>query len=321
MSSTKPKPVHKTPLITLETFRAGFMKPEGYAAEDISKAIIDLCSKGRDYTEPQKLALEKFKYRGSWNLLEPANADDLRTWLDIFNNMFFNGVLTGYCTLGFFEPKRGGWYRTVKAYCETQSPGDGHDPRYKIERPRSHLAIRRRLPDNNGPEFRIKCYQIFAIYVCRCDGCDEKNREFSIMGGHHKAWIAAAHAIEQADKPLVPAAHGHSDGEFLSECIEQDAILGRSLNFEINKETGLAAAVQNGAKLPPDPELRMLGVNILRVWRIMQRYRETKSRGFRKEQREKQLMKANLCLRGHWTLDGGARIIKISEEDLDEDKD
>ncbi|PMD45413.1 hypothetical protein L207DRAFT_578331 [Hyaloscypha variabilis F] len=77
------------------------------------------------------------------------------------------------------------------------------------------------------------------------------------MGGHHKAWIAAAHAIEQADKPLVPAAHGHSDGEFLSECIEQDAILGHSLNFELNKETGLAAAVQNGAKLPPDPELRI----------------------------------------------------------------
>jgi len=78
-------------------------EPGSYSAEDLSKAIIDLLHPKSKYTKQQLRGREKFKHCGSWNLFDTENTKDLKNYYDIFNDVFFNGVLKGLCTLG--EPK------------------------------------------------------------------------------------------------------------------------------------------------------------------------------------------------------------------------
>ncbi|KAE9375786.1 hypothetical protein N431DRAFT_454394 [Stipitochalara longipes BDJ] len=325
MTASRPKPIHKTPPITRENFQAGYIKPQSYAAEDISKAIIDLVSIDRRYTERQEQGLEKFKNRGSWNLYEPENAHDLWVFFDIFNDVFFNGVLSGHCTMAFFEPRRS--YIGTAAFCDTQHPNIVHDPRYRIERPRCHLAIKKQNKSsykNFSPEVRIRGYQssllhemlhaVFAIYTCFCDGCDEKNRSYVLQGnGHSEPWLAAAHAIEQADK-VVFEDHEEED-ECGDECIEKHAILGLSLELDLHKNMAVASTVQEGANLPPDADLRRLGIDFMEVWEALQDKRKEEAENHRKEQRKRQLRKSNHCLRDHWIVDSDA----VFNEDANED--
>ena len=126
MNSPKPNFIHKTPAITVDDFMPGHLKPQSYSAEDLSKTIIDLVGIDWEYTERQERDFANFKNRGSWNLYKPENIHDLWVFFDIFNDMFFNGVLTSYCTLGFHEPGDD----KPSAFCQTDYPQFAHDPRY-----------------------------------------------------------------------------------------------------------------------------------------------------------------------------------------------
>ena len=125
-----PEPVHKTPAITCKDFQAGYMKPTSYSGDDISKAIVHLVGHSEDeLTVIQLRGIDKLRSYGVWNIYEPENLHDLKTYFDIFNDVFFNGVLAGYCTMSFFSP-RGGETGT-SAYCLTQYPeGSPRDPRH-----------------------------------------------------------------------------------------------------------------------------------------------------------------------------------------------
>jgi hypothetical protein len=88
---------HKTSPIPLEDFRAGFLKPASYSEEDIAKVMVEhLHREPEDLTDRQKRGLARFKYDGSWNLADTQNIRDLEKFFDIFNDVYFNGVLTGY---------------------------------------------------------------------------------------------------------------------------------------------------------------------------------------------------------------------------------
>ena len=95
MSASEAKRKHNTPPIDIEDFRPGYLKPQSYSTEDISKAIINLVSRSEEtFTERQLRGKQKLKANGSWSLSEPENPDNLTIFFDIFNDVLFNGVLT-----------------------------------------------------------------------------------------------------------------------------------------------------------------------------------------------------------------------------------
>jgi hypothetical protein len=98
------KHTHITPRITREDFQAGYMKPGGYSLEDIAAAIIDNVTRPKEELTPRQMeGLRKFKYHGSWNLAQPEDLANLHKFFDIFNDVYFNGVLTGHCKLEWFD--------------------------------------------------------------------------------------------------------------------------------------------------------------------------------------------------------------------------
>lgn len=138
---SEPKPKHIPPRITRDDFQAGHMKPSSYSLNDISAAIIDHLSRTKgEFTEKQLEGLTNFKYRGSWNFSRPENYEDLKRFFDIYNDVFFNGVLTGYCTLLFFKKPRQGC-ENVAAYCGIELPGRETNPRFRIEGPKAYITI------------------------------------------------------------------------------------------------------------------------------------------------------------------------------------
>jgi len=326
MSTPKPQLVHKTPLVTAEDLLPGHLKPQSYSAEDLSKAIIDLVSTDRAYTERQEQGVAKFRNRGSWNLYEPKNTHDLRVFFDIFNDFFFNGVLAGHCKMGFFEPRPGD--DSYSAFCETEYPQFVHDPRYRVERPGSHLAIEKKnktFRKKYSPEERIRIYQsslihemlhaFFAIYTCICDWCAQKNEGYLLVGnGHEEPWLAAAYAIEQANKTVF---EDHEDNDACEdECIAKHAILGLTLGLTFDKENAVASVVHEGADLPPDVDLRRLGIDFKKMWEALKHCRKYKATTYRREQQDRQLMKSNQCVRDYWIVERTAELLKNPEHDL-----
>lgn len=194
--------------------------------------------------------------------------------------MLFNGVVTGYCNVAFYNPYRWMWYANVGEYCRTGSPNREHQhPRLEIERPSCSINIRK-LDGNQSKEFssmyRVVKYQnrlvhemlhaVFEVYTCYCSGCFKKNRSYLLAGSHGEPWLAAAHVIEQADTVVLPEDHDdeESDHDENGEDNKNDAQKRgikrrRLLGLNLKKDRAVAFDVHNGANLPPESELRRLG--------------------------------------------------------------
>ncbi|KUJ13228.1 uncharacterized protein LY89DRAFT_721287 [Mollisia scopiformis] len=100
-------PNHIPPPISRDTFQAGSMKPHTYSMTAIRDAIIDHLNRSEDeLTERQRLALERYKYQGSWNMSQPTSLENLTKFYNFFNDIFFNGILTGYCKIGTYKAFR-----------------------------------------------------------------------------------------------------------------------------------------------------------------------------------------------------------------------
>ena len=330
MSALEAKPKHNTPPINIQDFRPGYLKPQSYSAEDISKAIIDLVSRsGETFTERQLRGIEKLKACGGWSLAEPENQDNLKTFFDIFNDVLFNGVLTGYCTVSFYNPWRLMWFANVGAYCRTGYTSQEQHQRFKIERPSRNINVVERAHIDRGKErsavYRISVYQdrlvhqmlhaVFQVYTCYCSGCSEKNRNYVLAGSHNEPWLAAAHAIEQADKIVLPDDHddddgnNDEDGEDNKNDEQKRGIKLRTIpGLDLEKNKAVVFSVHNGAKMPPEPELRRLGVDFMKVWGSMKARRKLEAQKHREEQQQRQLMKANQCLRDYWTVESDAEF-------------
>lgn len=93
-----PKQAHIPPRINREDFQAGYMKPLSYSLEDISSAIVDHLSR-EELTERQLEGLAKFKSNGGWTYVNPEDPDNLKKWFEILNSVFFNGILSDYCSM------------------------------------------------------------------------------------------------------------------------------------------------------------------------------------------------------------------------------
>ena len=262
---------HKTSPIPLEEFQVGFLKPASYSEEDIADVMVKhLNRKPEDITTRQKEGLARFKYNGSWSLAKTENLGDLEKFFDIFNDVYFNGVLTGYARinrLSWLDMQRRFGYGGPEGFCQPIRQGNELDPRFRIMKPSVEIAISTAFTGTKM--YRIQnhllillhemVHAIFFIFKCGCDhGCLRKT-----LGGYHDVrwpkyhnihWQAVAHAVEEADRET-----GH--------------LLG--LNLDLRRELCLANDVHRGGlNLPNDAVLRLLGLDIRRILKMQKYLRE-----------------------------------------------
>ena len=158
-------------------------------------------------------------------------------------------------------------------------------------------------------------HAFFDIYTCICDGCDQKNSSYLLAGnGHGEPWLAAAYAIEQADKTVFDDDHQTHDSCGY-ECITKHPILGLTLGLDFNREVAVATTIQEGADLPPDFDLRRLGIDFKEMWEALQECREIKAAKSRSEQQDRQLMKSNTWLKVYWNVESTTELNKKSGYD------
>ncbi|KAN0090520.1 hypothetical protein V8E51_019099 [Hyaloscypha variabilis] len=239
---------HKTSPIPLEEFQVGFLKPASYSEEDIADVMVKhLNRKPEDITTRQKEGLARFKYNGSWSLAKTENLEDLEKFFDIFNDVYFNGVLTGYARinrLSWLDMQRRFGYGGLEGFCQPIRQGNELDPRFRIMKPSVEIAISTAFTGTKM--YRIQnhllillhemVHAIFFIFKCGCD---------------HGS---VAHAVEEADRET-----GH--------------LLG--LNLDLRRELCLANDVHRGGlNLPNDAVLRLLGLDIRRILKMQKYLRE-----------------------------------------------
>ena len=283
---------HKTSPIPLEEFKAGFLKPASYSEEDIAKVMVEhLSRKPKDLTDRQKEGLARFKYNGSWNLADTENIRDLEKFFDIFNDVYFNGVLTGYGKvelLSSYHLKKRFFRSPPAAFCQPIRPGNEIDPRFKIEKPSFIIVLGKDYFIHRDAIKEIRTslcillhemvHAILFIFKCGCNyGCSQKT-----LGGYHNVpWQTVAYAIEKAD-----SIQGH--------------LLG--LDLELWRERSLAHDISKGGlNLPNDAVLRSLGLDFCVLGRDLASYKEQaawKAKSYWWSPLSP--LKANRCLRNDW---------------------
>ncbi|KAE9375785.1 hypothetical protein N431DRAFT_463849 [Stipitochalara longipes BDJ] len=300
-----PKQSHVTPLITMENFQAGHLKPLSYSTEDICTAIINHLNRTKEEMGKTQLkSLERFQYNIGIATTDPDSPEELKKWFDILNAMVFNNILSGYCEIEFFPRTRSerSWVG-CGCYSRPCFPGDNLDSRFRSEKLKIHIGIRktvthffksksytRRAYYYRSDLIHAMLHAAFQLYACRCDnGCGEKLAEsYSRYGGHDMLWLAAAHAIEQADKVIVEGDNQKGDTK------------GVYLELHLNAARSL---VRCWDYIPPDIELRQVGLDIKAVRDELADWRETNPSNHEAEQRARHLMKANRCLKEDWIVD------------------
>jgi hypothetical protein len=305
--------VHVSPPIPPEDFEIGRMKPLSYTREALSAAIVrnvrrsldpeqSWTSGGRtrggsgtkNLSPRQKQAIDRFKYQGNWSLSEPSNTQDIKKFFEIFDDVYFGGLLKGYCQFEFpstldCQDKRYGLdppLGTSKVFLP-KGKFRPRDTRFQIEKP--YVVISIQLDNSKNMYDRIKNYlevllhemlhAIFFIYTCRCEhGCTQRH-SYEAGGGpylesHHLGWQAAAFAVEEADR--------------VGRCL-----LG--LSIEVDRDTNMVYDMQLGHILPHDAALRSAGLDIVDirkklVWLRACQVRDTKGIANTKS------FKANSCI-------------------------
>lgn len=239
--------------------------------------------------------MARFKYDGTWSLGQPENNRDLEKFFTIFNDVYFNGVLTGYCQIDLLSvwSLRGRFgTRPPLGFCQPIRPGNETDPRFKFEILSVHIVVSDHWKQKPATE-RIQSYlwillhemihAIFFIFKCGCDyGCSQKTlggyRDVRLPGYHNIRWQAVAYAIEEADSG-GPGSLG--------------------LNLKLKRERSFAWDVQQGGFNPPNyVVLRSLGLDIHEILQDIKWMRP--SQPSERWTDRGPLLATNKCLRNDW---------------------
>ncbi|KUJ15434.1 uncharacterized protein LY89DRAFT_670906 [Mollisia scopiformis] len=298
--------LHEPPSISPEEFEFGRLKPLSHSAESISKAIIQfnkretysVYSMAEDPCPRRRMGAENFKHHGTWNLGNPHNLEDIKKYFGYFNDVYFNGLLTGYCTLELVDggAMKRRYGSDCGGRCQPYFPGEEIDSRHKATKPQIIITIRS-LANYRDKYAAIKEYHLvilhemlhamFDIFECRCyRGClDRTNREAS--GGHHIAWQAAAKALERG------------------------VWLGANpfdLYFDLRREVCLAADMMLGNKLPNEATLRILRLDIELILKSLKEQRAEENQDLKERSAWSRLIRAsNSCISKQQTVDAWDR--------------
>ncbi|TVY68976.1 hypothetical protein LSUE1_G006083 [Lachnellula suecica] len=283
---------HFMPVIAREDFEIGCMKPLSYSREEISKAIVDNVKRlsSGDMSPRQVEAVARMKYLGTVNVMQPENLEDFHKWFGFFNDLYFGGLLKGYCRIETYNFKDMG--KRVDGHCRgyfhIDIPGQELDPRFRKETVDGHIAILRydvgyyrEIGSSHftDPFTRWKNYfdtllheMLHAVdgiygYYCLESCCAEVEETW----GHDIYWQAAAQALED------------------SKVLGWYPQLGRT--------ESLCVDVEGGYILPDEIVLRSLGLDITQ---ILTKQRQVKAYFHEEEVRPPA---ANRCIRGDWIVD------------------
>jgi hypothetical protein len=162
----------------------------------VSKALVENIRKVTwgPKTRRQKEALRRLKYHGTINVMNPESHDELMKWFGFFNDLYFGGLLKGFCRIEIFKPEYTSTRHNyeIDGYSELEYSRNERDPRFKRETEQVLIAIcdknwSRSLSPKRESEYldsfnRARSYQetlihemlhsIFSIYQCDCEhGC------------------------------------------------------------------------------------------------------------------------------------------------------
>jgi hypothetical protein len=110
-------------------------------------------------TPRQKEALARYKHQGTWSIAQSENYDGFWKWFGFINDLFFGGLLTGFCRIDILEHRS--WMQvrataSTMAYSDWYLPGQGRDPRYNLEAPYCLIAFA--SSGDRDPTVRIQHY-------------------------------------------------------------------------------------------------------------------------------------------------------------------
>ncbi|KUJ13229.1 uncharacterized protein LY89DRAFT_737207 [Mollisia scopiformis] len=289
------RPKH-TPLpIALEGFVPGGLKPEAYSISDLASVLITHIRR-TDLTSIQQRGLTRYKYQGSLNWGEPGNVSDMKKFFDIFNDVYFNGVLTGYCKLGTVQPKNSKspeFLRYDYVYSCVLRKGKCRDARYKRDETFAYIMYEEEPPNSakvfdstwrklNGllAEMVLVC---FSIFHCSCEhGCQAKSTIRNRWRGYDVHCQAVAYTIEISSKRK----------DLLGMGTELNGL--RRIVLPVRAGDELPEAVElNQAELESGFDVEELRTGVKRILPI-----DMFSLGFEEER----VCKRNVCLRSHWPV-------------------
>ncbi|KAE8444462.1 hypothetical protein EG329_000553 [Mollisiaceae sp. DMI_Dod_QoI] len=293
------KPRHVPPSICRQDLQAGKMKPSAYSMEAVCDALVDHLSQSKDQlTNTQKDAMERYKYQGSWNLARPINLEDLRKFYNLFNNIFFNGILTGYCVLNTYKGAFH-WLDGEKAYCNIKYKGHWTgDPSFKREHTTITLMFQEREPEWDpcveiqtilGYLLHEMCHAALCLFTCQCThGCQETIEVERAFFYHGPFFQTVAHAIENA-------------------CLGKDCAQLFNTELDLERGSSMLPALRDAVE-PEEPGLSQMvqdmGLDMKEFMKSLSRENESQEKKNLIERNCVRLEEKNVCVARCWTEGG-----------------
>lgn len=297
-NDSKSDQVHDHPPICRDNFEPGALNPSSNSMKSLCDALIDNLDRlDKDPTSRQSKAIERFKYQGHTNFAQPTNLEDLRRFFEIFNDIFFNGVLLGYCTVGIYSDSH---RDREEAYCSNTFRGtwsNGRDPRYLKERDEFQLMFKIR-PASKTPwrEFLYvlgillheMAHAFLSLYGCQCGhGCFEDWTIEDEFFGHGPFWQRITRAMEGTRR-------GPRDKMF------------NELPLDLGRQHSMAKAVADGAVLPVEPLLTKVmhdwGFDPKEFFEDIEEMRKENKDTARKTKVLERINLKNICHAGRWIV-------------------
>lgn len=222
--SISPAEGQHTPRLLREMFESGMLQPQTYSEEDISATLIKFWGRSKwrcgvqDLMPRQRLALKQFKASALWRFDGSISTEELKTFFQIFDNAYFNGLLSEFCILRTVQERSfrygcGGnsdetW--TSVGTTNLVYPGHGQESQYRSAKPRVVITVPTEFYDIQDPSWRPyyvhdallhqMIHAFFHIYELGCDkGCGAD--EFQDLRCRHSAlWDAVVSAMRETDE-------------------------------------------------------------------------------------------------------------------------
>jgi hypothetical protein len=289
MGSFKHPQAHHT--ITDDESQLELLAPQSFTRAKLRKALVHLLKRrGENLTAKQQEGIKRFKYQGSWSLGQSASKDDLRKVFDIFNDVFFNGLLTAFCKLEWM-PER--WSRrrigyAVDGYCLRLYPGGERDLRYRLEKVTPEIWVST-YDDYWDPTKRVRSlllilahemlHAFFEIYTCVCDDWNSEAWKQEYTLGHYTPWLEASREVKHATRTWkfkdTPTSLITPFDSF-AQVHRSDVELLLPLEITLRRDAYLVADVQRGYKLPVASDLYVLDLDITKIYWQLRSQRSTR---------------------------------------------
>lgn len=202
--------------------------------------------------------MREFEKNGCWPNHKPESLESMRHAFHVLDDVFFNGLLSGYCDLSM--PEAPAHNPTRRGSCKVNYPGDSH-PLLKDRRglyccvkvhpsPSYSASGWKRAGRYQDVLVHEMLHAYFLMYTCRCErGCKANSGGYR---GHSPALMLASKAIEDSKINRTFVEEGP---KFFEMCLR--------------RERAMAQAVRKGDRMPSDQELRRLGLNVEGIIRLM----------------------------------------------------